>query len=369
MIFTQNQNELKCYGHIFSGNGPQFVERFERMQRQYSNITIRLHTNGGSVMDGNLIFNSINKSTSKVKIIVDGLAASMGAIILMATDDVEIVDNGYIMIHAPSGGAWGNAVDLRNTAKLLEFIEKDFISKLINRTDRPKSAVEKLMTGDNWFDAKQAKEIGLVSQIIKSTTKPAIKIDDPKNYNELDVYNAFSSLLTEGIQPVNNAIQNTMKQLLIQAFALASVNLESSDTAIVEAISQKLKNEENAKLEALQKITDLEAKIKASNQESVKSVIDAHAKNNPISDEKRKVLEKVGEDSGVDALMTILDSEPKGNTQIPSINSLLTTGKSANVRADWNWDKWQEEDPRGLENLAKTNAEAYNKLFNDKYKK
>ena len=100
----------------------------------YKKLDFRIHTYGGFVFDGNLIYNFLAGFKGELNIYVDGVAASMGSIIIMAGDKIHIAENGFIMIHAPEGGAYGNAKDLEQYAKLLRSMEKNFIKKLKEKT-------------------------------------------------------------------------------------------------------------------------------------------------------------------------------------------------------------------------------------------
>lgn len=370
MLFTSNKNELKCYGRIYNGDGVDFIYYFENLQKNNDEIIIRLHTYGGSVIDGNLMFNAINQSKAKVQIIVEGLAASMGAILLMATPNVKIAENAYVMIHAPSGGVQGTAKDLKNSAKLLEAMENNFISKLIGRTGKSRKEVEALMVGDHWFDASQALAMGLVQEIIPAKSVAAIPIDEPQNIGELEVFNAYASLLVEDIPTTSNVNNlnndNEMKQLIITAFALAAVTAESSDTAVLEALKGKFKELEKEKENAVNAQNELKQTLENYQEEQINTVIEAHAKTHTLTDEKKEIFRKIGKTSGVEALMAVLDNQP---TAAPNINDMIKKGKGDGARANWTWDEWQEKDPRGLEALAVENKEAYQKLYNEKYKK
>ncbi|MGQ1928339.1 head maturation protease, ClpP-related [Ornithobacterium rhinotracheale] len=373
MLFTSQGNELKCYGRIYNGDGVDFIYYFENLQKNNDEIIIRLHTYGGSVIDGNLMFNAINQSKAKVQIIVEGLAASMGAILLMATPHVKMAENAFVMIHAPSGGVQGTAKDLKNIAKLLEAMENNFISKLIGRTGKTRKEIEALMVGDHWFDASQALTMGLVQEVIPAKSTMAIPIDEPQNIGELEVFNAFASLLVKDMPTAQNETinkQNTdkdMKQLIITAFALAAVTSESSDTAVLEALKGKFKELEKEKDTALNAQNELKQKLETFQNEQINAVIEAHAKTHTLTDEKKEIFQKIGKTSGVDALIAVLDNQTKASA--PNINGLINKGQGDGARANWSWDEWQEKDPRGLEALAKENTEAYQKLYNEKYKK
>ena len=57
MIISTNKNTLKAYGTIWDGDGSYFVSCFQQLERVFDDITVRIHTSGGSVFDGNLIYN------------------------------------------------------------------------------------------------------------------------------------------------------------------------------------------------------------------------------------------------------------------------------------------------------------------------
>lgn len=363
MIIKTHKNTLTAYGSIWSGDGTYFVSHFSRLESEYNDITVRLHTNGGSVFDGNLMYNAINKSKANVTIIVDGISASMGAIIMLSAKNVQIVENGFVMIHAPSSYVSGNARDFEADAKLLRMIEKNFIAKLQAKTGKSKQEAEKLMDGsDHWFDAEECLAMGLVSQIIPAQTAPIIPVSDPYGMDGQDVYNVYASLLTNDF-PIKNEINKTeinMKELLISALGLVGLTSQSSDTAIIEAVQKQLQGMEAAKEQA-------ENELKEYKQAQIKATLDVAVKDGVIKAEQRSVYEDIGEKSGVDALVTVL-SGAKGKDVAPNIAGHIKGG-SADARANWTFDEWQKEDKKGLEKLAETDPAKFNQLFNEKYKK
>ena len=365
MIIKTHKNTLIAYGSIWSGDGQYFVSHLSRLEEQYNDITVRLHTPGGSVFDGNLIYNACNQSNNIDKIVVDGISASMGSIIMLSRQKVEIVENGYVMIHAPSSGSFGNAKDHEGQAKLLKMVEKNFVSKLMARTGKPKNEVEKWMDGsDHWLDAEECLALGLVSKIIPARIDTVMPIVEPENMGNQEVYNMYASLLTYNF-PVNE-IQNLnpisdMKQQLITAIALAGVNAQSSDTAIVEAAQKRIESLEQERDQAK---TELEKHVNA----QIKVVLDQHEEAGSFAKEQRDTYEKIGKTSGVDALMTVLGTPKSQSVQAPNITSFIKNEKTE-ARADWDFDKWQKEDRKGLEAMAEENPAKFNQLFNAKYKR
>lgn len=364
MIIKTHKNTLTAYGTIWSGDGQYFVESLNRLERDYSEITVHLHTPGGSVFDGNLIYNALNKSVSVIHIVIDGIAASMGAIIILSAKKVSIVENGYLMIHAPSSYSNGQAKDFENQAKLLRSIEKNFLEKLSVRTGKPIKEVEKWLVGDNWFDAQEAKKLGLVTDIIPTQTATLFPVENPAKMGQQDVYNAYACLLTS--MNVNNyKIDTKMKLALIQALALSALTAESSDTAVIQAIQERINEEKSAREKA-------ENELKAFKQAQIEAVLEAAIKEKKIAETQKEVYQKIAETSGIEALNVVLaNAGGKESTKpqpVPNIADLIKV-KQSTTNASWTFDEWQKNDPKGLEKMSVENPEEFKKLFNAKYKR
>ncbi|WP_407512853.1 head maturation protease, ClpP-related, partial [Elizabethkingia miricola] len=192
MIFGIKDNVLTAYGTIWGGDGTEFIYWLSRLESSYSDITIRLHTYGGSVFDGNLMCNAVERSPANITIIIDGLAASMGAIFILSSKVVKIVNNGYVMIHAPSSGSYGNAKDHESSAKLLRMMEQNFIDKLVLRTGKTKAEVTTWLESDTWLDAQEAKDLGIVSEIIPAAVETVYPAFVPEEMGETEVYNMYA---------------------------------------------------------------------------------------------------------------------------------------------------------------------------------
>lgn len=364
MIVRTHKNTLTAYGTIWSGDGTYFISHLARLEAEYSDVVVRLHTSGGSVFDGNLMYNACNKSNNIDKIIIDGIAASMGAIIMMSRQKVEIVENGFVMIHAPSAGAYGNAKDMESQAKLLRLVEKNFIAKLISRTGKTKKEVDKWMDGaDYWFDAEECLALGLVTKIIPATVETVLPIADPENMENTEIYNMYASLLTADLSAPKHEILNTntdMKQPLITALGLVELNAQSSDTSVLAAVQ--------AKITAIEAERDsAKNALAAYKKAQVKAILDQHEKAGTLDEGTRKVYANIGENSGIEALLTVLGT-PKKEAQAPNITGLIQNNGSE-ARAEWDFDKWQKEDRKGLEAMAEKDPAKFNQLFNAKYGK
>lgn len=374
MIFGVNENVLTMYGTIWSGDGQEFIYWFSKLEKQYTDITIRLHTYGGSVFDGNLMCNAVERSKANITIIIDGIAASMGAVFILSGKDVKIVDNGYLMIHAPSSGSYGNAKDHESSAKLLRMMEENFVDRLMARTGKSREYVSQWLDPDTWFSAKEALKEGLVTEIIPASVETVYPAFEPEEIGEQEVYNMYACALLTSVSPAaiipiqNSNFNDNMKQMLITALALTAVNAQSSDTAVLEAVQGKINDLEASLKKEREAKEKAENDLKAFRSEQIKAMIDNTPFAKKPSDEERKVYENIGETSGIDALAMVLKSASKAGA--PNISGQIQPGApGATERDGWDYDKWQKEDPKGLEKLATENQEAFEKLFNAKYKK
>lgn len=176
--------ELKIYGQIGSPdcNSKMFTEKVSSLENEgYTGLTIRMHSPGGNVFDGFNIFNCIRQTKMNVKIVIDGIAASMASFIILATKDVEIAENGFIMIHRPTAYSDGDVDSHESTANLLLQIESLFVNEYSLRTGLSKEDVKsKWFNGkDNWISAQEAVTLKFASGIIPAMAKD-VNIDKSK---------------------------------------------------------------------------------------------------------------------------------------------------------------------------------------------
>ena len=92
----------------------RFVSEFKELEKTCSRVNIHINSPGGSVFDGLAIFNAIQQSKVQIHTYNDGLAASMGAIILLSGGTVHSAKNALVMLHSPMGGVYGTEKDIQN---------------------------------------------------------------------------------------------------------------------------------------------------------------------------------------------------------------------------------------------------------------
>jgi ATP-dependent Clp protease protease subunit len=137
-------------------------------------IQLYINSPGGSVTAGMAIYDTMQQVRSDVVTICFGLAASMGAFLLAAGAPGKRMSlpNSRIMIHQPLGGAQGQAVDIEIQAKEILYHKRKLSELLAQHTGQPFERVEMDTERDFFMSAAEAKDYGLVDQVISRQNLP-----------------------------------------------------------------------------------------------------------------------------------------------------------------------------------------------------
>lgn len=136
-------------------------------------IQLYINSPGGSITAGMAIYDTMQFVKPDVSTLCVGMAASMGAFLLAAGAKGKryALPNSEVMIHQPLGGAQGQASDIEIAAKRILKMRDHLNSILAERTGQPIERIAKDTDRDNFLTAAQAKEYGLIDDVIAS--KPA----------------------------------------------------------------------------------------------------------------------------------------------------------------------------------------------------
>ena len=131
-------------------------------------ISLYINSPGGSVSAGLAIYDTMNYIKCDVSTICMGMAASMGAFLLSGGTKGKrfALPNATIMIHQPSGGAQGQATDIKIVADRIIETRKQLNRILAENTGQPLSQIEIDTERDNYMSAEEAKAYGLIDSVI-----------------------------------------------------------------------------------------------------------------------------------------------------------------------------------------------------------
>lgn len=339
--------ELKLYGNIGSHevNAMLFTSTLNDYEKQgCRNLTIRLHSDGGSVLDGNAIFNAIQQSKMRIKIVIDGIAASMASIVILAADEVEICENAFIMVHRPTAPDTGDADAHLQTAKVLKDIERNFVQLYSKKSGlTPDEVKAKWLDGkDHWLNADEAIQYGFavrkVTPIAKGVQVTAKSVKT--------IYNKFAASL-------NIKNENNMKKLLIDTFKLQGVTEDSTDEEVI------------AKL--IELIDNLKNQSEQETETTVNAMIEAAVQSRQIFASMADNYKNIGTKRGIAVLSSVLASSKVQTFYISSLikseNKIYPISGDKSNRTNWTLDEYRKYAPQ----LLKDNPKLYQELCKKEY--
>ena len=146
---------------------------FLQMEDPAKDINIYIHTPGGSVTAGLAIYDTMQFVKCDVSTYCVGQAASMGALLLAAGAKGKrySLPHARVMIHQPWGGAQGTASDISIHAKEILKLKDELNQILAKHTGQPLERIEKDSDRDFFMSAAEAKNYGLVDQVIESKSE------------------------------------------------------------------------------------------------------------------------------------------------------------------------------------------------------
>lgn len=346
---------------IYGISGSAFSREMQYLQEQCTLIKVHINSVGGSVLDAFSIYSSILNSKVPVHTFVDGLAASSAAVIAVSGQKCFMADYGMMMIHSVSGGDDG---------EVTKMFENSIVTMLSTRCKMTADDVAAMMKKETWMKPAEALKMGFVDEIMPSDKKVNVSIKKTKNLFELA--NHYNTHLNK------TPMKNTAKLLNI---------VEESTDEVYAAKVTEIQN-------ALKKAETERDELKAKNEELTKEKTEKEASaKTDLTNRATTLVNKAVEDKKIKAeevanLIEIASQSEKGYTTVSNLlgtqstvknaasrvdtevkNAADEAKKKAETRKDWDIIKWQQEDPKGLENMLANDKPGYDALYNAYYKK
>ena len=173
-IQTENEkNNSKFFGEA-EGICYKDVDEFcEQIPEDDNKIDVRLHCNGGSCTEGWAIYDRLRATGKEITCTVEGNAASMATVILMAApkERRKAYASAEVCVHNPWISSWGlsdivTADDLDKAAKDLRDIQEKMLNLYVERCECDKEEMQALMNEDKYIGVNEAMRLGLIGEII-----------------------------------------------------------------------------------------------------------------------------------------------------------------------------------------------------------
>jgi ATP-dependent Clp protease protease subunit len=136
-------------------------------------VQMYINSPGGSVYAGLGIYDTMQWINPDVATICTGLAASMGAVLQCAGAKGKrtALPHARIMIHQPLGGAQGQASDIEITAREIQKLKKELYDIIAEHSNQPFEKVQQDSDRDYWMTAQEAKDYGMIDDVLNKTKK------------------------------------------------------------------------------------------------------------------------------------------------------------------------------------------------------
>mgnify|MGYP001039743871 CR=1 FL=1 len=193
---SANIGELRIEGEIgaWGITAKQFAKDLKALG-DVSQINMYVNSPGGEVFEGIAIYNMLKHHPANIDGTVGALAASMGSVILMAANTVNIPENAAIMIHKPWGIQGGDAEDMRRYAELLDQVEVSLVQAYVAKTGRTAEEIHALLDAETWMFGSEAVEAGFADKILEPL-KAFAHIKSQRMQEFTNMPEAFKQLLT-----------------------------------------------------------------------------------------------------------------------------------------------------------------------------
>ena len=357
IIPGEGEVAILLYGDVGDGqrvDSGRVVAELMALQSQYSKIDVRINSRGGDVFSGIAIYNALRTSKADITVYIDGVAASIAGIIALCGKPLYMSPYAKLMLHAVSGGTWGNASELRQMAEVMENLQGDLASMIAGRCGMKKDEVlaKYFDEKDHWLNANEALEMKLIDGIYDMDGEQV----EAKTADDLYAY--FNNRLQ--VQPQNNENEMALLESLksgIPSFA----NLADENAVLAHA--RELENKA-AKADALaQAVEGYKKKLQDVEDKEIAAVVDkAVAERRITAEQKDSFMALMKTDrENTEKLLASMKAQP--SRRIADV--YRENGGTPTALADMSWD---ELDKAGkLSELRNADLTAFKAKYQEKF--
>lgn len=297
-----NETEILLYDEIggFGISAASFIAALRSVPAS-NRIVLRIHSPGGSVLDGHAIFSALKSHPGGVTTHIDGLAASMATVVALAGGPVQMASGAFFMIHNVAAVAAGDAGEMRRMADVVDKIQESIAQVYVDKSGLSRRRIMEMMDAETWMGAEEAMNLGFVDEITHGVVMAA-KFD-------LSAFKNAPRFDSDNEQMVSNeTIIADLKAQLAQAntqFIAASEQARSNYTLLNEARTKisELETASSVATASLAEARELNARLTAENTDLGAAKIEAEAElgrlkqafASEVSAEVNKILGAAGE--------------------------------------------------------------------------
>lgn len=343
---------IMLYGEVGEGcsvDSSRVVSELFANENQDCKIEVRINSQGGEVFSGMTIYNALRQSKGDITIYIDGVAASIAAIIALCGKPLLMSPYAKLMLHNVSGGTYGNASELRQTAEQMEKLQTNLATMVAKRLGMTAEEIEKKYFDgqDHWISASEALEMKLVDGIYEMD-----EVADPPTTTE-GIYNYFNNRLD--FKP-----QNKGEMALLDDIKKIPTFEDKADSSAILAHIVNLTNKAT-RADALSKTVETyKAELDKLHKEKDETLISNAVKAGKITQEQVETFKNLLKNDRENAIKLI--DGMKGRVQNRAVDFIHPDQHSAGSFANKSWDEIDKEN-----NLGTLKQQDFT-LFKDLYK-
>lgn len=194
VLVKANVGEIYIYGVIedmvFWGDEvtPTYIKEELDKLKDVDSIMLYVNSPGGSVFAGVAIYNELKRFNKPITSYIDGVAASIASLIVLAADKVVMPFNAMMMIHNPWTCVCGDASELRDIAERLDKVTESVLIETYRvKTGITKAKLKKMLDDETWLSAEEAVELGFADVLEEEQKIAACYAGDNIKFNDVEV--------------------------------------------------------------------------------------------------------------------------------------------------------------------------------------
>lgn len=352
VIFNKDKREatIRMYGVIgMDVNGNEMAHELSSIDTDTDTIHLLINSNGGDVSQGLSIVSAILSAKAFVHAHINGIAASMAAVIAISADKVSMQDYAKLMIHDPYFVGKGTERMSDRDKKCLASVT-DTLRTILSRRGCQKDKVAKLMSDETWFSADEAKAAGLVDEVVSTPRKQELgSLSAPELLNLIFLEDQHKN-------------QFEMKEIA-KSLGLPETATEQQ---IIEAINNRTKSaatREQSIVERMIAIGEQHGTVNERNKERMSRLA--------LADFELFLEMVTGFEPSMrsdDTEVEVLVEKPVESKRLSDVLSRNQSGKgqqggNAKPKHDWAW--YQEHDPNALLAMEREQPDTFKRLLDE----
>lgn len=346
---------ILLYGDIMEGSVDcaRVVAELSELEKIYNRIEVRINSKGGDVYNGMAIYNALRNSKANITIFVDGVAASMAAIIALCGKPLYMSPYAKLMLHSVSVFAHGKISEIRTLADEMENLQNSLANMIADRCGmKPEDISAKYFDEkDHWITAQEAVQMKLADDIyeMKSSVKP-----QPED----DIYNFFN------LNKVYDFVPNNKNEMaLIDEIKSIPSFANVAENGIVDTI-KGLENKATKADALAQANATLQARIAELENKEVETFLNQAVKDGKIKEDQKEQFAKLmnSDRETTEALINSMKATP---AQAPRITDFIDENGNKVSFENKSWDDLDKENL--LATLKAQNITLFSAKFKEKF--